>query len=172
MPVFTSGTRVLVRAGLRSVVSVACLVGLYYTVPLKGFGDASTIGHLVVRVLILLVLMAWQVKSIMDSRDPAIRAVETLSVSLPLFILIVATSYVLMSQANVGAFSESLSRTDGLYFAIMVFSTVGFGDIIPISQSARIAVMLQIVINLLLLGVGLRIVVGAVNVGRRRQPQS
>jgi hypothetical protein len=113
--------------------------------------------------------MAWQIRSIANSRTPTLRAVEAVSISLPLFILSIATTYVLMSQSNGGSFSENLTRTDALYFAITVFSTVGFGDIAPLTQPARIAVTAQIFFDLLLLGVGLRIVVGAVNVGKKRQ---
>ena len=74
-----------------------------------------------------------------------------------------------MSQSNGESFTERLTRTDALYFAITVLSTVGFGDIAPVTQSARIAVTIQIILDLLLVGVGLRIFVGAVDTGKKRQ---
>ncbi len=105
----------------------------------------------------------------MESSTPALRAVETASISLAFFILLMATAYVLMSEANASAFSEALTRTDALYFSMTVFSTVGFGDISPVTQSARLVVTGQILLDLLFLGIGLRIVAGAVNVARQRQ---
>jgi hypothetical protein len=39
--------------------------------------------------------------------------------------------------------AEPLSRTDALYYTITVFSTVGFGDITPRADLARIVTMVQ-----------------------------
>ena len=161
--------RIAIRAAIRAIASVVLLVALYYTLPLSGLKDWSATVRLLVSILILVPVMAWQIRSIVNSRTPTLRAVEAVSISLPLFILSIATTYFLMSQSNEQSFSESLTRTDALYFAIIVFSTVGFGDIAPLTQPARIVVMVQIFLDLLLLGVGLRIVVGAVNVGKKRQ---
>jgi hypothetical protein len=64
------------------------------------------------------------------------------------------------------AFSEPLSRTDALYFTITVFSTVGFGDIVPVTDGARVATMVQMVGDLLVVGLVLRVMLGAVKAGR------
>jgi len=53
-----------------------------------------------------------------------------------------------------------------------VFSTVGFGDIAPVTQPARVAVLVQMVANLLVLGVLLRAITGAVRVRRARQHET
>jgi hypothetical protein len=71
-----------------------------------------------------------------------------------------------------GSFSEGMSRTDALYFTMTVFSTVGFGDISPRSQTARLLVTGQITANLLLLGVAARVLVNAVEEGRRAQGET
>jgi voltage-gated potassium channel len=39
--------------------------------------------------------------------------------------------------------AEPLSRTDALYYTITVFSTVGFGDVTPRADLARIVTMVQ-----------------------------
>jgi len=49
-----------------------------------------------------------------------------------------------------------------------VFATVGFGDISPVSEVARVLTTLQMVGDLVLIGLVLRIFVVAVNHGRRR----
>jgi hypothetical protein len=74
-----------------------------------------------------------------------------------------------MSQANHGSFNEVLTRTDGIYFTVTVFATVGFGDIAATTQTARLVVTSQMLVDLLILGVGLRVFMGAVRRGRQRQ---
>ncbi len=65
------------------------------------------------------------------------------------------------------SFTDPLTRTDSLYFTVTVFATVGFGDIAPVTQAARVLVTVQMVGNLLLLGIALRVVVLAVQHRRR-----
>ena len=60
---------------------------------------------------------------------------------------------------------------DTLYFTVTVFATVGFGDISPASQAARLLVMLQMILNLLVLGVGIQVFLGAVQRSRQDEAQ-
>jgi voltage-gated potassium channel len=80
-----------------------------------------------------------------------------------------AAAYVMLADAQPQAFSEPLSRTDALYFTITVFSTVGFGDIVPVTDGARVATMVQMVGDLLVVGLVLRVMLGAVKAARRRR---
>ena len=50
-----------------------------------------------------------------------------------------------------------------------IFSTVGFGDISATSQSARLVVTSQMILDLLILGIGINAFVHAARVGRERQ---
>ena len=78
-----------------------------------------------------------------------------------------------MSVYGPGNFSqENLSRTDTLYFAVTIFSTVGFGDISATSESARLVVTLQMILDLIILGVGLNAFLHAAKIGRARQSTS
>jgi hypothetical protein len=54
---------------------------------------------------------------------------------------------------------------------VTTFSSVGFGDITAASQTARLVVTWQMLLNLLVLGIGIRLFVGAVTVGRERRSQ-
>jgi hypothetical protein len=92
---------------------------------------------------------------------------EALATSVPLFLLLFASSYVVMAAMSAGNFGERLTHTDGLYFTVTVFSTVGFGDITPKTQAARLVVTGQMIANLVILGLAIKIIVGAVS--RRRQ---
>ena len=67
------------------------------------------------------------------------------------------------------ASQADLSRTDALYLSVTILSTVGFGDISATSQSARLAVTSQMILDLLVLGIGINAFVHAARVGRDRQ---
>jgi voltage-gated potassium channel len=67
----------------------------------------------------------------------------------------------------------SLTRMDALYFTITVFATVGFGDITPTAQTSRLLVTVQMVLDLVLIGVVIRVFLSAVDRARRRaQPET
>jgi voltage-gated potassium channel Kch len=74
-----------------------------------------------------------------------------------------------MSQSNPGAFSEHLSRSSALYFAVTVFSTVGFGDITARTDAGRIVVTVMMLANLLIIGIGIRVLLSAVRLGHQRR---
>jgi hypothetical protein len=106
-------------------------------------------------------LVAWQVRAVARSPYPRLRAVTGLAVSAPVLVVLFATTYFLMGRDDQGAFSEPLTRVDALYYAMSVFSTVGFGDIAAQSQAARVTVTVQMVANLVYVGVLVRAVTAA-----------
>lgn len=65
---------------------------------------------------------------------------------------------------------HTLTRTDALYFAITVFATVGFGDIAATSQTARIIVTVQMILDLIVIGLVVRGFLGAVQHERQKDP--
>lgn len=153
----------------RSVVTVVVLVVVYYRLPLRGApGDGAVVlffGGLVV----LAALIGWQLRAIVRARHPLLRAVEAFAAAIPLFLLLFAAIYVLLESARPGSFSEPLTHTDALYFTMTVFATVGFGDIAPVSGPARVLVTIQMVANLLVLGLVVRSMLEAVRRGQSRQ---
>ena len=98
-----------------------------------------------------------------------VRAVEALAFAIPLFILIFATFYFLVERSTPSSFTETLTRTDALYFTITVFATVGFGDIAPKTEMARIVVSIQMLIDLVLIGVVLHAIIGAARMSVERR---
>jgi voltage-gated potassium channel len=153
----------------RGIVIAILFLVLFYTIPIKPVVDVGTLVRLVIGLVAVAALLAWQVRAIAQSPYPALRAVETLTVALPLFLLVFAATYTVISQAQPPSFSEELSRTDALYFVVTVFATVGFGDIAPVSAAARVLVTIQMVADLLLIGLVLRVLLNAVERGRARQ---
>ena len=59
-----------------------------------------------------------------------------------------------------------MSRLDALYFTMTTFSTVGYGDISPKSEVARALVTGQLVVDLVLIGLIAKVILGTAQ--RRR----
>ncbi len=158
----------IVGAAVPVVASVTVLVTAYYLLPLDRFSTPVAIAILAIGLLLFLGLVAYQVRSVIRSPFPSVRAVEALAISVPLFLLLFSSTYVVMATISVSNFGGRLTHTDGLYFAVTVLSTVGFGDITAKSQVARLVVTGQMISDLVILGLSIKIIVGAVS--RARQP--
>jgi voltage-gated potassium channel len=167
----TPASRRLVTLGLlRALVSTAVLVAVYYLSPLDQVVSVPLPVSLIVLLLVLLGVTVWQVRAITRAAYPGVRAVEALATTVPLFLLLFAATYFLMAQDDPANFSaEPLTRTDTLYMTITIFSTVGFGDISAASQSARLVASLQMLLDLLVLGLGIRVFTSAVERGREQK---
>lgn len=163
--------RRLVALGLLiALVSTAVLVALYFLVPFDLIAAVPLWVTLMVALLVLAGVTIWQVRTIIRSTHPRVRAIQALAVTAPLYLLLFAASYFVMASADPESFStKGLTRLDTLYFTVTIFATVGFGDISPTSQIARLLVMIQMILNLLVLGAGIQVFLGAVRRGREDQ---
>jgi voltage-gated potassium channel len=161
--------RLVVRALLRASATAAALLVLYFTLPITGSIDRSTAVLLVLGLLAFAGVVTWQVRSVMRSPYPGLRAVESLAAAIPLFLVLFAAVYLRIADLDGSAFSEPLGRTDALYFTITVFSTVGFGDIVPKTNVARVVTMIQMLGDLVFVGLVLQVMLGAVKLGLRRR---
>ncbi|MEO8518099.1 MAG: potassium channel family protein [Dermatophilaceae bacterium] len=157
--------RLLLRAFVRPTLSAVALFLLYYLLPFDGRLSGRVVLSLAGGLVVVAGLLVWQVQKIRTASYPLLRAIEALAVTLPLFIIIFATSYFVTSANVPGAFSEDLTRTDSLYFTVTVLSTVGFGDITPVLQGTRALVMVQMIGDLFLVGIVAKVIVGAVQTG-------
>ena len=153
---------------LRTIGATALVVAVYFLVPLDhSFGLGTVIG-IALGVLALFAIIGWQVWKITQSDYPTIRAVEALALIIPLYVFFFATVYFLMNHANGAPFGTPLSRVDAMYFSATVFTTVGFGDITAKTEAARVLVTIQMMLDLVIIGLVVRLVVNAVKIGQRR----
>lgn len=150
----------LLMATLRSALSCAGVLAVYYALPLSDADlDMKGIAALLIGATLFIAVGAWQIRSIMHARFPQLRAVEALAIIFPLFFVSYAIAYVLMA-GEPGMFNQHLSHTSALYFVIVTFGTVGYGDIAPTNGAAQLVVASQILLDLVLLGVVFKLVFG------------
>ncbi len=162
--------RIIVRALLGAAGSTVALVAIYYLLPLDRSSTWVAVTMLVIGLVLLIALVAFQVRWIVVSRFPGLRGVQALATSIPLFLLLFASTYVVLAAISASNFSEPLTRTDALYFTVTVFSTVGFGDITAKTEAARLVVTGQMIADLVVIGVAVKVIVGAVKRGRQQRP--
>ena len=160
--------RLAIVAVVRTGLTIALVVTLYFVLPLD-HGSNGAVAELALGALVLVAIIVWQIRRIVGSDRPISRAVEALALSVPLYVLLFATTYFLMARANQTSFGGPLSRTDAMYFSSTIFTTVGFGDITAKSEAARLVVTLQMWLDLVFLGLVVRLVVNAVKFNQQRR---
>ena len=157
------------RTALRILVSVVLLFTLYGALPAADRTGAGTLLELFVGLIIFGAVLGWQVLKIMGAEHPELRAAEALAIAVPIVLIVFAFTYLSLSHARPGSFSEPLNHVRAVYFVITVISTVGFGDITPKTDAAMIVVSFQIMLDLVLLVGIVRAVFFAAQVGVRRR---
>jgi hypothetical protein len=157
--------RSLVTSGLVSVAVIAA----YFLLPLNSELTTTTVVTLTGGLVAIAGLLVWHISSIVGSPYPRIRAIAALATTIPLFLVVFATSYFVMGRTEPANFSEPLSRLDSAYFTVTVFATVGFGDIVPKTEVARTVTMVQMLGDIILVGLVVQVIVGAVRTGLARQ---
>ena len=163
-----SGRHPLAATVVRSTAATVAMFVLYFTAPFTS-GRVVISLWLVAGMVLVFVLVVWQVRSIIRSPYPRLRAVEAVATTLPLFLVISSATHFLIDAGRPGSYSQSMTRVDALYFVMTTFATVGFGDITPVSETARVVTTLQMVGDLVFVGVIARVLLGAIQEGLRRR---
>jgi voltage-gated potassium channel len=158
------------RAVIGMMISVALawafLFGIYYLIPFTDRTGAQAVVRLVLGIAFFVGVLAWQLRQVTRAEMPGLRAIHALGVAIPLFLLVFAVVYLSLSQSSTARFSEPLNHTGALYLVITVFSTVGFGDITPKGDLARIVASIQMLLDLVVIGAVVRLLTTAAKSGR------
>lgn len=130
----------LVRAG-----GAVAMVVAYFLLPLDHLGPQRpvvswTLFALVLTVVALLLLR--QIRHVLIDR-PDSRPGMVISLLILLSVHIFSATYYALAKQP-GEFTGLHTRVDALYFTVVTLATVGYGDITPQGQSARIVTVLQI----------------------------
>jgi voltage-gated potassium channel len=167
---YRSRNLIMALSLLRALATIVVLVVVYYLVPVDHPSDAKAVVAIVAGIVGVALVVWWQVRTIVKADHPGLKALEVLAVIAPLFLLLFAMAYYLIERATPASFGQSLSRTDALYFTVTTFTTVGYGDIAAKTQAARIMVTFQMLADLIILGVAVKVIIQAAQQGRQRRP--
>jgi voltage-gated potassium channel len=158
-----------IRLVLRSLVVATLLFVAYYTLPMDR-PERSGLIVLIIGIAVMALVFTWQVRVIAGSPYPRLRAFETLTIGIPLLLIVFASAYFMIQNGDPESFTQPLGKTDALYFTITVFSTVGFGDITATTEVARILVSIQMMFDLAVFGFVAKLIFGAVEIALKKKP--
>jgi len=172
-PSMPSSRRAVWKLGLfmllRMTLSVSALLLAYFLLPARGNGRSADWPWLTLELCVFGVVVGVQVPAIIKAKYPVLRAIEALAILVPLYVLIFARIYLANSIGDPAAFNQPLDKTTALYFTVTVLSTVGFGDIVAQVNSMRLLVTLQMLLNLVLLGLVFRLLTASARQGVARR---
>jgi hypothetical protein len=144
----------------RALAAAVVLLVAYALMPLAVLSDVELIGRVALVGGLVAVVVWVEVRAVARAELPELRAVEALTVTVTVVVIAFAAGYLNLSSRDPEAFNERLGRTSSLYFTMTTLATIGFGDIHPVSQQARLGVMAQIVANVVVLGAAVRLIIG------------
>jgi voltage-gated potassium channel len=146
---------------LRAVGTTVLILAVYYVVPIDDHPRHSILLRLSIGMALFVAALAYEMRAIVRAKRPLLRAADAMALVVPLFIVVFAFTYLTMSRSSPASFSEPLDRTPALYFAVTVFATVGFGDIVARTNPARLVVTVQMMLDLIVIAVVARLLLGA-----------
>jgi voltage-gated potassium channel Kch len=159
-----TGTALLVFG----VVMGILLMGVaYFRTPAADLGISDVligVTLVVAAVGLMTALFIVALRTVPRSRRPLLWSIALLLFLLTAFILLFAYTYLSLETTYPGSVPGIVTHLDSLYFTVTMLATVGFGDIVPVSEVARGVATVQMLLNLVLLGAVARI---GVSVGRQ-----
>lgn len=152
--------REIFRSTIFIVAFFVVSLAIFFTLPYDGLSNnRQAVLRLVLGLSLLLIVIVVLIRRILSAPLPQLKTLEALVVLLVQFICLFAGTYLLISHLDAGAFTEPLTHSSALYFTIVTFGTVGFGDITPHSDLARLLVSAQIIIDFVFIAAIIRALV-------------
>jgi len=151
----------LVRMAATILLSWVLIFGAYFVLPIGHESGLRALLRLGADIALLGAVFAWEIRRITLAELPELRAVEALGVVIALFLVSFSGIYVAMSHESARTFTQDLDHVKALYFTITIFSTVGFGDITPTTDGARVVVSVQMMLDLVIIGAVVRVLFNA-----------
>jgi hypothetical protein len=136
----------------------------YFVMPLDGPWAETLAVVLVAGAAILLVPLALRRAGlVLRAENPLLIAIQSLFTLLTLLVVSFSTVYYVLATQTDDQVSGIETKLDGVYFTMTILSTVGFGDITATGQWGRAAVTINMIVNLVLVAVALRLFSWALN---------
>ena len=157
---------------LRIIVSMTVVLVAYFLLPIRVDNSGASFLLLVLSLAAFTAVLAWEVRRILRSNRPVQAGLEGLAFTATLFLCLFALQYMVQEQLFPGSFSEPIDKFSSLYYAVVTFGTVGFGDITPVTITARAITMVQIAGDLVFIGAGVKVLTMAAREGAMRRQHS
>jgi hypothetical protein len=148
-------------AVLTIIVACGVILAAYYLLPFNHLSDSRNVLRLGAVAALVAAVAVWQIRRISLAALPELRAVEALGIIVAVFLVGFSIIYLSMSHNSARTFTQDLDHTRALYFTVSVFSTVGFGDITPRTDTARLVVAAQMLLDLAIIGAVVRLIFNA-----------
>ena len=138
--------------------SVLALV-VYFVMPLESDFAMWWAGLVVAGVVgALLPFAVRRALRVLDSEHPLADAVASLALFVSLLAVSFSTVYFVLGTRYDGQLNGIETKIDALYFTVTTMSTVGYGDIVAVGETARALVTANILTNVVFLAMAVRIV--------------
>ncbi|MET7291844.1 potassium channel family protein [Streptomyces griseoloalbus] len=137
---------------MAQITGVTALVTAYFLLPLDRLGPRRPVLSWILfglaLALVALLLLRQVVHVLLSRRD--VRPGLVIPPLICLSILVFATAYQALAQRP-GELDGITTRLDALYFTLVTLATIGYGDITPHGQAARLVTILQILYTFIFL---------------------
>lgn len=147
--------------GLVRIVVLAVLLAVVYTlIPVQT--ERWWLG-LLIGLVALLAITPFTVRraaAIATSERPVLAAAEAIVFVVAMLVFGFSSVYLAINRGD-GEFVGLSTKIDAVYFTATTLATVGYGDIHAAGQAARLAVTAQMVLDLSLLAIAVRLLVRA-----------
>jgi len=141
--------------------SVVGLVAVYAAAPMSGRSKAWGVVVGLGAMTAVIPVLVRRIRAVLKSDKPVAEAISALIMTSTLIVVGSASAYFSLASSRPGQFRGLETKLDALYFAVVVMSTVGFGDIAPVGQAARLLATLHIVVTVSFLGGAVRLLTWA-----------
>lgn len=146
---------------VRAIGTAVLVLVAYFTVPIREHPHQLDVIRLSAGLALFVVVLVYEVRAIVRSDRPMLRAADAMALVVPIFVAVFSWTYLTMAKAKPRSFTQPLDRVSALYFTVTVFTTVGFGDIAPVSDAARLTVVAQMVCDVLVIAAVVRLILEA-----------
>ncbi len=158
------------RSVARSLATIVVVLAIYFAVPIgTEFGAWALAAGAVLTMIGIGYLFVYQLRRIRTATYPMVRAVEGVVSIAVIYLVATSAVHVALSEHSAQAYSEELSRLDSVYFTVTMVTTVGFGDITPVTAVARSLTTLQMVLGVILVTGVVRVLIWVARTERTRR---
>ncbi len=156
---------------VRAVVTVGLVLLFYAWLPTEVIQNRQMVLFVTTGAMVLWgVSVVVLVLRIGNKPNALVRVTSGLLTVIVLLVAVFAQLDLLIQSSNPAAYNQHLNKTAALYFSMTVTTTVGFGDIVAVSDTARHVVTFQMLTDMVFLAAAIKGVLGAAQVSHRIHP--